>query len=148
MKRTELQYGLYMLLGFVAFFFAMKGLGLYTNLNLRGLNILIHGTFAFLAMRAFRQRNATPFEFLETFAVGFRTSMWAVITFAFFQFIYLQFLDPNFMVYIHQNAIMGSYLTPAFASVFLVMECLGVTIFTSYVGMRMLTVMEKVQPVA
>lgn len=148
MKRLELKYGLFMFLGFVAFFIAMKGLGLYTNLNLRVFNILIHGSFAFLAMRAFRFHNPEPFEFLTTFAVGFRTSVIAVASFALFQFIYLQFLDPSFMTYVHQNAIMGSYLSPAFASVFLVIEGLGVTIFTSYVGMRMLTVTENVPPIS
>ena len=148
MKRLELKYGLFMFLGFVAFFIAMKGLGLYTNLNLRVFNILIHGTFAFLAMRAFRSHNPEPFEFLTTFAVGFRTSMVAVASFALFQFIYLQFLDPGFMTYVQQNAIMGHYLSPAFASVFLVIEGLGVTIFTSYVGMRLLTVTENVPPIS
>lgn len=148
MKNSELKYGIYMFLGFVAFFFTMKALGLYTNINLRGFNVLIHGTFAFLAMRAFRLHNAEPFEFLTTFAVGFRTSMVAVIGFALFQFIYLQFLDPSFMEYVHQNALMGSYLTPAFASIVLVVEGLGVSIFTSYVGMRFLTVTEAVPPLS
>jgi Protein of unknown function (DUF4199) len=146
MKNTELKYGIYMFLGFVAFFFAMKSLGLYTNINLRGLNVLIHATFAFLAMRAFRFHNPEPFEFLTTFAVGFRTSLLGVLGFALFQFIYLQFLDPTFMQYIHENALMGSYLTPAFASIILVVEGLGVSIFASYVGMRLLTVKEAVPP--
>ena len=148
MKRLELTYGLYMLLGFVAFFFVMMGLGLYTNLNLRVLNILIHGTFAFLAMRAYRERNAEPFEFLATFAVGFRTAMLAVIGFAVFQFLYLQFLNPGFMDYVHQNAIMGHSLTPAFASFFLVIEGFGVSVFTSYVGMRYLSAKEMVPPLS
>ncbi len=148
MKRSELKFGLLMLLGFMAFFFAMKWLGLYTNINLRGFNILIHATFAFLSMRAFRFQNPDPFEFFTTFAVGFRTSMVAVLGFALFQFIYLQFLNPGFMDYVHQNALMGSYLTPAFASIFLVIEGLGVTIFASYIGMRYLTITEKVPPLS
>jgi hypothetical protein len=148
MKRLELTYGLYMLLGFVAFFFVMMGLRLYTNLNLRVLNILIHGTFAFLAMRAYRARTSDPFEFLSTFAVGFRTSMFAVFAFALFQLVYLQFLNPGFMDHVHQNAIMGNSLTPAFASFFLVIEGFGVSVFMSYVGMRYLSAKEMVPPLS
>jgi hypothetical protein len=148
MKRIELKFGLYMFLGFLAFFFTMKGLDLYTNVNLRVFNVLIHGSFAFLAMRAFRFHNPDAFEYLTTFAVGFRTSLIAVIGFAIFQFVYLQFLNPGFMDHVHQNALMGDYLTPAFASLVLVMEGLGVTVFTSYVGMRLLTVSEAVPPLS
>lgn len=148
MNRSETKFGIYMFIGFVAYFFAMKGLGLYTNVNLRVFNVLIHGTFAFLAMQAFRRQNKAPFEFLATFGVGFRASMIAVFGFALFQFVYLQFLNPGFMDYVRQNAIMGSYLTPAFASVFLVIEGFGVSIFTSYVGMRYLTLKENVPPLS
>jgi hypothetical protein len=148
MKSLELKFGLCMFLGFVAFFFTMKGLDLYTNVNLRIFNVLIHGLFAFLAMRAFRFRNPEAFEYLTTFAVGFKTSMVAVLGFALFQFVYLQFIDPVFMDFVHQNALMGSYLTPAFASLVLVVEGLAVTVFTSYVGMRVLTISEKVPPLS
>ncbi len=148
MKRIDIKYTFFMFLGFIAFFFTMKGLGLYSNLNLRALNILIHGTGAYLAMRSYRLATTEPFEFLSTFAVGFRTSMLAVTGFALFQFVYLQFLNPSFMDYVHQNAIMGNYLTPAFASLVLMIEGLGVSVFTSYVGMRLLTVTENVPPLS
>ena len=47
MKTAELKFGIYMFLGFIAFFFAMKGLGLYTNINLR----TPHGPEHLLTMR-------------------------------------------------------------------------------------------------
>jgi Protein of unknown function (DUF4199) len=148
MKRYELKYGIFMLLGFISFFFLMMGLGLYTNLNLRVLNILIHFAFAYLAMRTFRTQTVDDFDYLSTFAVGFRTSVIAVLGFATFQFLYLQFIDPGFMLYIKENAIMGNYLTPGVASLFLVIEGFGVTIFSSYVGMRYLSALEEVPPVS
>lgn len=144
MNNNEIKNGLLMLAGFIAYFFFMKVLGLYTEVFLRVFHVFIHGTFVFLAMKMFRKQNQGEFDYLETFGVGMRASIIGVLGFSFFQFFYLQFIDPSFMSYIQENALMGSYLSPLKASIFLVMEGLGISILTSYVGMRILTITEKV----
>lgn len=148
MQRIELRYGLLMLLGFISYFFLMKAFGLYTNIGLRVFNVLIHGAFVYLAMRAYRKASEGNFSFLDTFAVGFRTSILPVLGFAVFQFIYLNYLNVEFLAVIKQTNILGDLLNPFNASAFLVIEGLGVTLLTSYVGMRYLTVQEDVPPVS
>lgn len=144
MKNYQFRNGLGMLLGFTAFFFLMKGLGLYTDVNFRSLNFLIHGAFIFLAIRKYRSTQNESFNWLATFLVGIRTSILPIIGFSIFQFIYLQFIDPAFMIEVKATALMGGFLTPALASVWLIFEGLGVSIFVSYLTMRYFTVQEKV----
>ncbi len=148
MKPIEIRNGILMLIGFVLYFFIMKALGLYTNVNFRIINIFIHGSIVYWTMKTFRDQQSGPFKYLPTFMAGFRTSIIPVLGFSLIQFLYLQYFNPDFMAYVQENAMLGSMLTPLRASIFLVMEGLGVTIFTSYVGMRYLTVVEKVPPLS
>ena len=148
MKKIVWYYSGLLLIGLFSFFFVMKFFGLYTNVNLRVLNIIIHGSVVYFAMKAFRKTQSGSFNFLEVFMVGFRTSIVPVLVFAFFQFIYLQFLNPQFFDYIQETAIMGSMLSPLKASIFLVFEGLGVAMLTAYVGMRTLTIQENVPSVS
>lgn len=144
MNTNEIRYGILMLAGFIGFFFLMKALGLYTQVELRALNIVIHGAVVYAAMRAYRKTVGGEFKYLPTFAVGMRTSIIPVLAFAFFQYIYLTLIEPSYMAYIHDNAVLGHLLTPYTASLFLILEGFGVSIFTSYVGMRLLTIQENV----
>ena len=148
MKKHAILYGLIMLFGFICFFFVMKTAGLYTKIELRVFNFLIHGTVVFLAIRAYRKRNTSGFDYLKTFSIGFFTSLIGVISFALFQFFYLQFIEPGFMETIRQQAILGNLLSPFNASIFLTMEGIGVSLFTSYIGMRFFTALENVPPVS
>ena len=56
-KFSPYSYGFLMLLGFIAYFFVMKLLGYYTEPALRILNVAIHGTIIYLAMKRYRAQS-------------------------------------------------------------------------------------------
>ncbi len=144
MKKQDFLFGLLMFLGFLGYFYLMKVAGLYQNINLRFLNFFIHFGVVFLAMKAYRHRigEEAPFSFMNTFMAGVKASIPAVVGFALFQYFYLKFLDPGFMVYLVNNAPMGDWLNPGFVGLTLFAEGMVGTFFSSYAGMRLIAAQE------
>ena len=135
MKDFEIKNGLLMLASFIGFFFVMKLLGLYENMWLRVFNFAIHGAFVYMTVKKYFEEHGGQ-NYLPTFASGFRASFIGVIGFTLFQMVYLSQIDPEFMTYIQNNAIMGNYLTPVTTSIFIFIEGISAGILASYISMR------------
>lgn len=135
MRAVEIKNGIFMLVGFIIFFLVMKFLGLYENMALRFLNFIIHGTFVYLSVKAYHETKKGH-EYLPTFMAGMRTTVIGVFGFVIFQYFYLALIDPEFMAYISENAIMGNRLTPVTTCIFLMVEGIAGGILFSYVSMR------------
>jgi hypothetical protein len=136
LKNSTYLYGIYMLAGFLLYFFVMKLLGLYTEPIFRIFNVIIHGSVVYLAMKAFRRNREDNPGWGHMILVGMQASAIGVIGFALFQLLYLEVLDPGFLAFVKENAIMGDFLTPTRASFFLLAEGLGVSVFFSYLSTR------------
>lgn len=124
-----------MLAGFIIYFLVMKYLGLYENMALRFLNFLIHGTFVYLSVKAFHD-SRKDHQYLPTFLTGMRTTLIGVVGYVIFQYFYLAMINPEFMVYISENAIMGNRLTPVTICIFLLVEGFAGGVLFSYLSMR------------
>lgn len=135
MRATEIKNGIFMLAGFIVYFLVMQFFNLYHNMALRFLNFIIHATFVYFSVKAFHEANKGQ-EYLPTFVAGMRTTVIGVIGFVIFQYFYLTLIDPEFMAYISENAIMGNRLTPITTSIYLLVEGFAGGVLFSYLSMR------------
>ncbi|PWJ44046.1 hypothetical protein [Sediminitomix flava] len=142
MRKGELYYGGWMLLGFITYFISMKMLGYYHILDLRIFNVIFHCSLTYLSMRHDRIVSEKEFGYADSFFVGMRTSMLPVFMFSAFMLCYLKFLDYGFMQYIKENALLGDYLTPLSVFVALFAEGLAASFVVSFVGIRVLKLEE------
>ena len=105
----------------IAFFLLMKLVNLSTVVELRFLNIFIvlFGVRYILLRK--REDNGGKLEYLNGMMAGFMTAFLAAVIFAAFIFIYLN-VDTSFMLFLKNTQPFGAYLTPASASLIMVLE--------------------------
>lgn len=144
MKKSDILWNALLFSTLLGYFLLMKVLGLHQILSLRYLNLVFHFGIIYLAMRQYRAHIHSPgFSFLDTGMVGIRASVPAILLFAVFQFVYLRFLNPDFMQVVISNSPMGLFMSPAIVAVALAAEGLVATFFNSYVAMRLIAGQEK-----
>jgi hypothetical protein len=142
MKKADIIWNGLLLGSLLGYFMLMKVLGLHQILGLRYVNVVFQLGVVYFAMKSFRHHSTQPFSFMETSMAGLRACVPAVLLFAVFQFLYLRFLDPDFMLYIKATAPMGVYLMPALVALGIAAEGLLMGFFSAYVGMRFLAAQE------
>lgn len=146
MKKIALKYGLWMFIGFTVFFLLMHILGLSKNHNLRVFNGIIHISMIYMAIRDFRSQNkSTVSNYVSGVAMGMYVSFIGVLTFALFQFFYLN-IDEVFMQSLIADNSVGAYLTPFTASLFIFAEGIAISLIGSYILTRVIDMnLAKVQ---
>ena len=84
------------------YFLIMKVLGLVHMVEFRLLNgaIMFYGCFTAVRMA---KRNMEDFNFLKGYGTGLLTALFSSFLYSIFGVIYLQFIDPNFIVEIQQQ---------------------------------------------
>jgi hypothetical protein len=142
MKKSDFVWNGLFLGSLIGYFLCMKLLGLHQILSLRYLNGIFELVIIYYAMKAYRAHTDEDFSFGRTAAAGLRASIPAVLLFALFQFTYLRFIDPDFMLYIKATAPLGVYMTPPLVALGLAAEGLLMAFFSAYVGMRFLAARE------
>ncbi|HEX2899869.1 MAG TPA: DUF4199 domain-containing protein [Bacteroidia bacterium] len=142
MKKSDIIWNVALLGSLTGYFMLMKLLGLHQILGLRYLNLLFQLVIVYMAMKSYRSHTTHPFSFLDTAMAGVRASVPAVILFAGFQFVFLRWIDPGFMLIVKETAPMGDYLSPALAALAIAAEGVLMAFFSAYVGMRLLAAQE------
>ncbi len=138
-------YGSLLFIGFLLYFLIMRSVGLYTELNLRVLNIVIHSVFIYLAIRSYylSHPEKKSINYVKGALAGIRPGAIGVILFGLFQLVYLHF-DDILMQSLQENDMVGTHLNPFTASGVVLFEGLAVTIVLSYIFMRIVDAqMEK-----
>ena len=136
MKRSWI-YGFLLFAGFLLYFLIMRGLGLYTDLNLRVFNIVIHSAFIYLAIRSYylSHPEKQTINYVKGALAGIRPGVIGVALFGLFQLIYLHF-DETLMQSLQDNEMVGTHLNPFTATGIVLFEGLATTIILSYILMR------------
>ena len=136
MKKIAIKYGLWMLLGFTAFFLLMHLFGQSQNYNLRVFNGVIHLSIIYLAIRDFRQQNREGINnHLSGVAMGMYASLIGVVGFTVFMILFLAF-SPGFMEVIKASMPVGKYLNPVTTSMFILVEGVATSLIGSYIITR------------
>ncbi|NBC24075.1 MAG: hypothetical protein GVX78_00480 [Bacteroidetes bacterium] len=142
--RRDWTYGILLFIGFLLYFFVMRGTELYTEFNLRIFNLAIHAMFIYLAIRMYYQTHPQKesINYVQGTLAGIRPGAVGVILFCLFQIVYLH-MDERLMETLKANAMVGTYLNPYIASGVLFFEGLAVTIIVSYISMRVVDAQTK-----
>lgn len=121
-KRIPENYGIRIAVGVIAFFLLMKFTGLFYIVELRMLNLIILVAGIYLALKKFRATHQDHLNYFRALVVGVATGAIGSILFAVFLFIYVSFIDTNFMVWLQQNEAMGRFLNPYIVSFIVALE--------------------------
>ncbi len=138
MKKIAIKYGLFMLVGFIAFFLIMHVLGHSMNYNLRIFNGVIHIGLIALAIREYRQTHPESLSnYISGVAMGMYASVIGVLGFTIFMGFYL-LGDEALLSHIQASIPIGDYITPFTASLFIVVEGIAVSLIGSYIVTRII----------
>lgn len=137
MRKIALKYGFWMFIGFLSFFLFMHLLDLSQHYHLRILNGLIHITAIYLAIREYRRKFTSEFNYLSGVAMGMEASVVGVLAFAMFQLFFLTF-NTEFLLGLRESISIGGYLNPYTACLFILMEGIAVGLLGSYIVTRVI----------
>jgi hypothetical protein len=118
----HVNYGLRIAAGLVAYFMIMKFAGLLHVVELRLLNLFILVAGIYAALKKFRHTHEEHIHYFRALITGFATGAIASLVFAAFLFVYVSFLDRQFMQYLIENEPMGRFLNPYIASFIVALE--------------------------
>lgn len=102
----SIKFGVFIALGFILYFIALKVIGLHTNPWFRILNGLIMGYGIFMAIKHYKNHTA-DFDYGSGFKTGLMAGFIATILFSAFMCIYFFYLDPSFTYHLLQNWFSG-----------------------------------------
>ncbi|HET6245662.1 MAG: DUF4199 domain-containing protein [Bacteroidetes bacterium] len=131
-----MKYGLLATAGYVVVFFIMSLLNLHIIPELRGLNYLILLITASVAINTFKKQSQNQMSYLKGFLTGLFVAILSFAFFALLMYIYLKFLDPEFLQFIVDYSPMGITLTPLSAALLLFMEGQAVGIVSALILMQ------------
>jgi len=102
MKNTVLRYGLRSALSIIILFLVssllLQGLDFTTQEIYGYVSIIVSLSFVFLAIKHFRdQKNNGLLSFKEGVIIGILITLFASITFGFYNLIYVEYINPDFM---------------------------------------------------
>ena len=78
--------------------------------------------------RLIKKRGSYPY--LNGFVVGISVAVKGGLIFCFFLLLYLQFIDPGYMIFLHEDVALGQYMNPILLALVLLTEqvCAGLII--------------------
>jgi pheromone shutdown protein TraB len=114
--KISVKSGLAVLGGLLVYFFAMSATGLLHVVELRVFNFVFLLAGILYSINKIKNKRGAEFNYFEGLAAGFLTTLYAVIPFAAFIFVYLWKINPHFMQYINESVALGKYLNPALAA--------------------------------
>ncbi|MFW5762424.1 MAG: DUF4199 domain-containing protein, partial [Cyclobacteriaceae bacterium] len=120
MKRLVFKWSLIITAGLIAYFLLMKFFGLVHIIELRLLNGVIMFTGIWFLIKELKKK--PDFNYFTGLLNGIVTGLIASVMFALYAFIYVQFINPEFMLAIKENEIMGNYLNKFLVSMQIFIE--------------------------
>ncbi len=136
MKKDSVEYngllgGALVLAGLILYFFMMRLAGLDHNLSLRALNIFIMAGGVFFAITRVKSRN-DDFDYLKGLGTGILAAASSSLAFAIFIFIYLKFVNTDFLLDLVDNEPFGIYLNPFKIAFIIIIEGFGSGLLLSF----------------
>lgn len=138
-ERIGIKWGLIAFVLLSLYFVAMKAFGLIHVIELRFLNAGIMFFAIFKAVKTAKYK-LDEFTYLKGIGTGLFTGAVASVTFAIFGFIYLTFINPEFISSIRENELFGSYINKYGASLQIFIEGTFSSCLISYAAMQRLKV--------
>lgn len=135
-NRVSIRSGLMVLGGLLLYFFIMAAVDLLRVVELRAFNFAILISGIIYSINKVKNNRGRNFDYFEGLAAGFLTTLYAVIPFATFVFVYLWKINPGFMQYIRENLIYGNNLTPILAAHAILIEGIVSGAVASFVTMQ------------
>lgn len=135
-EKVGMKYGLLTCAGLIGYFLLMKAFNLEHNLELRAFNLVILGSGVLASIKYFKDHAYHSMTYLKGLGAGMLTSIIAVISFSLLVFIYLTFIQPQFMEVIQTNEPFGLYLNPYNVTAIIVFEGLASGFLCSFAIMQ------------
>jgi hypothetical protein len=136
MRALSIQFGLLMLIGFIAIFYVIYMLGYAQHTELRVLNAFVHLSCMYLAIRAYYKAHPENVQnYMLGVAQGMEASVIGVVGYAVFIAIFMK-VDPRLMNLITRNSPMAIYLNPYTITLGILTEGLMVSLIGSYILTR------------
>ncbi len=140
MQLTSIRYGILMFAGLVAYFLLMYLFGIAHHSELRVFNGIIQIFYIYLTIRSFYAFYPEQIHnYLFGVVQGIKVSVYGIVPFAIFIMLFLYF-DPELMSKIKYQSLMGDYLNPFTAIIFILAEGLVIGLIISYVLTRIIEV--------
>nr|MBA3898956.1 DUF4199 domain-containing protein [Bacteroidota bacterium] len=99
-----MKYGLLAMFGYVIIFAIMRLLNLHLIVELRAVNYIIYFIVAFIAIKSFKEQSNNEMSYLEGYLTGLFVAKVSFVLFALLMYIYLKFLDREFLFYVIEYA--------------------------------------------
>jgi hypothetical protein len=131
------KYGLIGMLGYVVIFAIMRILDLHYIVELRALNYLFYFMMAFFAIKSFKEQSNDEMSYLEGYLTGLFVAKFSFAFFALLMYIYLKFIDREFLFFLIDYSPMGIELTPLSAALLIFFEGQAVGIVTPLILMQL-----------
>lgn len=136
MQKLAIRYGSMMFAGFTLFFLLMNLFGVASNTNLRIFNFIIHVSFIYFTIKAYRESHRDTFpNYAKGLVAGMYSSAIGVIGFTLFFMLFLS-INPNLMMEFKDKLPLGKYLNPFTMSIFVLVEGTAVSLIASYILSR------------
>lgn len=135
-NKTAIKTGIAVFGGFVVYFFAMAALDLLKIVELRAFNFFILLSGILYAINFVKNHKRSRFDYFEGLAAGFLTTVYGVVPFAAFVFVYLWKINPSFMEHIREYADFAQNLTPALAAHAILIEGIASGAIISFISMQ------------
>lgn len=133
-RKLELKYGLITCSFLILFFFMMKYFNLIQIVELRCLNFFILLGGVNFAYRNYRKHTELNIEYFSGFFFGFFTTLFAVVPFGIFVFLYLWKIDPYLINSLKNNSLfMGVEITAEKAAITTIIEGTVSGVLISYI---------------
>jgi hypothetical protein len=131
-----MKFGLLAMLGYVVIFAIMRIMNLHYIAELRAVNYLIYFIIAFIAIKTFKAESNDRMSYLEGYLTGLFVAKVSFAFFALLMYVYLKFLDREFLFYLIEYSPMGIKLTPLSAALLIFFEGQAVGIVTPLILMQ------------
>jgi hypothetical protein len=137
------KYGLIMLVGFTSYFLLMYILGLAEHSELRLFNGVIQIFCIHKAIKAYYNLHPEQVDnYMYGVTQGIVASAIGVAGFAIFMTVFL-ILNPTLMNSIRQSTLLGEYIDPFTANLFIITEGVTVSLIMSYISTRVIGISMK-----
>lgn len=135
---TARKYAVLTFLGLVFLFLAMVMMDTVFDTQLRILNVLILITTNYFGLREIKIHHPEEFTYWQGHSWGWRMNFWAIGGFAVFLFVYMVWLDPNFINELHAAVPLTEELSAAAIAAIIFMEGMISSVVVGYSLMLLL----------
>ncbi len=136
MRKTALQYGIYLFAALMVFFLTMQLIGYGERYDFRIFNVVIQSVIVYLGVRHYARSTPNDYNYLSGTMSGILVTLVGVIPFAIFQMINLA-INPGMMNTLQEGfPVFASYLNPFTAGLIVLAEGTAVGLVLSYLCMR------------